>query len=70
MRSIGDLWICQELRACLLSLSVGIENWVFSRAIGPETFTFLHKQSLSLDVIGDINVFATRRVTPIISRVP
>ncbi len=46
---------------------MGIGNWVFSRAIDPETFTFLQKQSLSFDVIGDINVFLTGWVTPIIS---
>lgn|GEM_PF-3266099 len=46
---------------------MGIGNWVFSRRMGPGTFTFIHKQPLSLDVIGDINVFTAWGVTPIIS---
>ncbi|MEG3848130.1 hypothetical protein QT972_14925 [Microcoleus sp. herbarium7] len=49
---------------------MGIGNPVVSRAIARETFTFIHKQPLGLDVISDINVFATWRVTPIISGKP
>ncbi|WP_193975020.1 hypothetical protein [Microcoleus sp. LEGE 07076] len=36
-----------------------IGNCVFCLAIGPETFTFIDKQLLSLNVIDDINVFAS-----------
>ncbi len=66
MSAIGDYGFVKSLDP-VCKFCVGMENWVFSRTMGPGTLTFIHKQPLSLDVIGDINVFTAWGVTPIIS---